>query len=58
MRNKRSSYISVNIPESLIREVDELIGSYGYISRSEFIKDAIRERIITIKSLKREKGDR
>ena len=38
----RAEYVFQKIPKSLIDEVDKLVGLQGYRSRSEFIKDAIR----------------
>lgn len=42
MRNKERSYVSVNLPRSLIKEVDKLIGHHGYTSRAEVVKEALR----------------
>lgn len=35
-------YVFQKIPKSLVDEVDKVMGQYGYRSRSEFVKDAIR----------------
>jgi len=37
-----AEYVFVKIPKSLLVEVDKIIGKYGYRSRMEFVKDAIR----------------
>jgi len=37
-----AEYAFVKIPKSLLEEVDKIIGKYGYRSRMEFVKDAIR----------------
>ncbi|MEM1989386.1 MAG: ribbon-helix-helix domain-containing protein [Candidatus Bathyarchaeia archaeon] len=42
MRNKERIYVSISIPKSLAEEIDRLIGEYGYTSRAEIVKDAIR----------------
>ena len=34
--------ISISIPQSLLRSVDEFIALHGYTGRSEFIRDSIR----------------
>jgi metal-responsive CopG/Arc/MetJ family transcriptional regulator len=40
-------YHGVRIPDDLIREIDKIIeqSPWGYKSRSEFVKEAIREKI-------------
>jgi len=44
---KLPKYISVSIPRDLIERIDRIIesGRYGYGSRPEFIKEAIRKRL-------------
>ena len=37
---------SVSLPESLLKELDRRIVSKGYASRSEFVRDLIREKIV------------
>ena len=37
---------SISIPEELLRELDERVTSGGYPSRSEFIRDLIREQMV------------
>jgi CopG family transcriptional regulator, nickel-responsive regulator len=37
---------SVSLPENLLRTLDEKIIQRGYSSRSEFIRDLIREKIV------------
>ena len=37
-----AEYLPVKIPKSLLDEVDKAVGKYGYRSRAEFVKDAIR----------------
>jgi len=43
---EKIDYGFVKLPEDLIKEVDKIVGIYGYRSRSEVIKDAIR-RLLT-----------
>ena len=40
-------YVTVRIPRSLAREIDEIVESdtLGYKSRAEFVKEAVRLRI-------------
>lgn len=57
-RRKKKSWKTVQIPEGLLEKVDELVAipELGYSSRSEFIKEAIRLRILEIEEhLSREK---
>jgi len=42
LSKKEKKYIDVSIPKELISEVDKMIGQYGYRSRPELVKDAIR----------------
>lgn len=43
----RKGYTTIALPNVLLDQVDEIIkdGKYGYISKPEFIKEAIREKI-------------
>ncbi|MDY6774610.1 MAG: ribbon-helix-helix domain-containing protein [Halobacteria archaeon] len=40
-----SSKIDVRVPKSLLDEVDEIYEERGYTSRSEFVRDAIRDAV-------------
>ena len=44
---KKPKHVSVSIPRDLIERIDKIIESfrYGYDSRPEFIKEAIRRRL-------------
>jgi len=44
---KKGNWKTVQLPEDLIKSVDELISTegMGYTSRSEFIKESVRLRI-------------
>ena len=46
----RKKYIGIAIPESLIRQMDETIkkDEWGYKSRAELAKDAIRQWIVIL----------
>ena len=46
----RESYVTVKLPMRLIKSIDDVIelGTGGYKSRSEFIKEAVRLRIEAI----------
>ncbi len=38
-------YITVSLPEKLIEKIDNVLKDYGYSSRPEFIKEAIRDKL-------------
>jgi len=42
----RTIRFSVSLPEDLLNDLDEKVISRGYSSRSEFIRDLIREKIV------------
>ena len=44
-------YTTIALPNSLIKEIDNIIkkDTLGYKSRPEFIKEAIREKIMNLK---------
>ena len=44
-------YIDISLPKELVDEVDKMVGRYGYRSRPELIKDAIRRLLIDYKRL-------
>ncbi|MDR2635911.1 MAG: ribbon-helix-helix protein, CopG family, partial [Campylobacteraceae bacterium] len=37
---------TISLPEPLLDELDKKVNEQGYVSRSEFIRDLIREKII------------
>jgi len=43
-KTERTEYMHIKIPEELVVEVDNFIadGQFGYRSRTEFVKDAVR----------------
>lgn len=54
-----AKYISVKIPKELMDEVDRIVsaGILGYKSRMEFIKDAVRDKVLRLKAeISGEKG--
>ncbi len=50
--------ISISLPSKLLEEFDKIIDEKGYASRSEAIRDALREYIIKYKWLKSLEGER
>ena len=50
--------ISISLPTKLLNEFDEIIAERGYASRSEAIRDAIRDYIIKHKWIHSLEGER
>jgi len=45
--DEHKKYIDVKIPEDLIGIIDkEIIGKFGYKSRGEFVKEAVRKHLL------------
>ncbi len=51
----RKKYIGIAIPESLIKQMDEFVkkDEWGYKSRAELAKDAIRQLLVHLNWKKR-----
>lgn len=49
-----TKYTTVQLPEGIVKEIDEIINdsSYGYSSRAEFVKEAVRDLLYKRKSQK------
>ena len=47
----RKGYTTIALPNILIDQIEEIIANkkYGYVSKPEFIKEAVREKIRIIK---------
>jgi metal-responsive CopG/Arc/MetJ family transcriptional regulator len=47
----RKKYIGIALPENLIKEMDKFVKdqTWGYLSRAELAKDAIRQLMIYLK---------
>ena len=39
MSNK---YVTIKLPRSLVDEIDKFVGKYGFVSRPEVVKEALR----------------
>jgi len=46
-----NNYVTVRLPKELVKEVDNQVGTRGYKSRAEFVKEAIRTKLDEIKRL-------
>lgn len=44
----RRRYVNIPLPEELTKEIEKIIkkGKLGYKTKSEFVKEAVREKII------------
>lgn len=45
-------YIPVKIPSELVEELDKHIGTFGFRSRQEFVKEAVRRLLTTLQGVK------
>ena len=45
-------YKTISIPEELYHEIESLLGSLGYRTVTEFVKEAIRDKIKEVRKLK------
>ncbi|MEM3628877.1 MAG: ribbon-helix-helix domain-containing protein [Candidatus Bathyarchaeia archaeon] len=37
-----SNYVTIKLPKTLVDEIDNFVGKYGFVSRSEVVKEAVR----------------
>jgi metal-responsive CopG/Arc/MetJ family transcriptional regulator len=51
-------YTSVSIPDSLLNEIDEILKKkyFGYKTRSEFVKEALRFHILRVQQAESLRG--
>ena len=42
-------YTQVRIPKELMKEVEKLLGRFGFRSRAEIVKEAIRRLLLELK---------
>jgi len=52
MGQKRKGYATVKIPTDLIELVDKAVGRFGYRSRAELVKEAVREKLARLGIIK------
>lgn len=47
-------YTNIGLPDELIAKIDKVIaeGNLGYKSRSEFVKEAVRDLLLQVASIK------
>jgi len=37
-----NKYVTIKLPRNLVDEIDEFVGKYGFVSRTEVVKEALR----------------
>ncbi|MEM3696515.1 MAG: ribbon-helix-helix domain-containing protein [Candidatus Bathyarchaeia archaeon] len=37
-----SKYVTIKLPKNLVDEIDAFVGKYGFVSRTEVVKEALR----------------
>lgn len=37
-----NKYVTVKLPRNLVDEIDKFVGNYGFVSRTEVVKEALR----------------
>ena len=37
-----SKYVTIKLPKNLIDQIDSFVGKYGFVSRTEVVKEALR----------------
>jgi Arc/MetJ-type ribon-helix-helix transcriptional regulator len=42
MARQKTVTICIKVPESMVKTIDELVERFGYTSRSDLVRDAIR----------------
>lgn len=48
--NENSGYRQINLPVSIVKLVDEILNEHPeYVSRSDFLKEAIRLHLLRVK---------
>ncbi len=35
-------YVTIKLPKNLVDEIDSFVGKYGFVSRTEVVKEAVR----------------
>lgn len=44
---RRYGYVNIPLPKELVEQIEKImkIGKYGYKTRAEFVKEAVREKL-------------
>jgi len=37
-----SEYVTIKLPKNLVDQIDNFVGKYGFVSRTEVVKEAVR----------------
>ena len=53
-KNKQQEYINIPLPDELAKQIENVINTaeLGYKTKSEFVKEAVRERLIELGEFK------
>ncbi|AEA48043.1 ribbon-helix-helix domain-containing protein [Archaeoglobus veneficus] len=58
--DRKQETVSIRLPEELIREIERIIDEHpelGYVSVPEFVREAVRDYILYLRSLERESAE-
>jgi len=55
--SRQDEYVVVKLPKDLVDEIDRFIGRYGYRSRAELVKEAVRLLLRQYSLYEREGGE-
>ena len=53
-KKKKKKYTNIPLPDELAKQIDDVIktADFGYKTKSEFVKEAVRERLIELAKFK------
>ena len=53
-KNKQQEYINIPLPDELAKQIENVINTaeLGYKTKSEFVKESVRERLIELAEFK------
>ena len=37
-----NKYVTIKLPRNIVDEIDKFVGKYGFVSRTEVVKEALR----------------
>jgi len=37
-----NKYVTIKLPRNIVDEIDKFVGTYGFVSRTEVVKEALR----------------
>lgn len=51
-----SRYVTIKLPKNIVDEIDAFVGKYGFVSRTEVVKEALRRLFQQYNLTKGEQG--